>query len=104
MSVNITRTMNMYEAVAYDIMEDEDGMVSIGVVAQWNVEGTSITKASARAAYQEQTGDKLKKGITIKWRLIGSKTYALPVEKFMEIATVIEEKTAQEIEQENVKA
>lgn len=88
---NITRTLTLFDIKAYDLVEGEDGTpVAVGV-AECHAEGTSMTKGEARAALAEATGEKLPKGLMIKWTPVSTKTYAMPLDQFIATASVINE-------------
>lgn len=86
---NITRTLTEYEIKAYDLGEDESGIPTVQVVAECNAEGASMTKSLARAELAAATGQAMPKGITIKWKPIGTITYAMPLDKFLDGAIII---------------
>lgn len=88
---NITRTLTRFSIKALDVSIDENDQAKVEVIAQCTVESTSMNRAAARAALQEATGEKLPKGITIKWEQIGSITYGMPLDSFLAQATVIEQ-------------
>lgn len=87
---NITRTVTDYIITAYDLVDGEDGP-EVSVVAQATCLAVSMTKSEARAALAEATGEKLPKGLTIKWEPQATFTYAMPLDKFIENAVVIKE-------------
>lgn len=86
---NITRTLTEYEIKAYDLGEDENGLPTVQVVAECNAEGASMTKSLARAELAAATGQTMPKGLTIKWKPVGTITYAMPLGKFLDDATII---------------
>lgn len=86
---NITRTLTDYEIKAYDLCETEDGLPSVQVVAKCNAEGASMTKSLARAELAVATGNSMPRGLTIKWKPVGTTTYAMPLDKFIESAVII---------------
>lgn len=86
---NITRTLTDYEITAYDLVEDENGIPAVQVVAECRAEASSMTKSLARAELSAAVGKKLQKGLTVKWRAIGSTTYAMPLDRFLESAIII---------------
>lgn len=86
---NITRTLTDYEIKAYDLCETENDLPSVQVVAECNVEGASMTKSLARAELAAATGNSMPRGLTIKWKPVGTTTYAMPLDKFLENATII---------------
>ena len=87
---NITRTLNRYQIRAFDIVENENGVPELAVIAETVAEATGMTKTDARAALAEATGVRLPKGTTIKFVPAGSVTYAMPLDDFIASATVIE--------------
>lgn len=86
---NITRTLTEYEIKAYDLGEDENGVPTVQVVAECNAEGASMTKSLARAELAAATGQAMPKGLTIKWKPVGTTTYAMPLGKFLDDAIII---------------
>ena len=86
---NITRTLTEYEIKAYDLGEDENGVPTVQVVAECNAEGASMTKSLARAELAAATGQPMPKGLTIKWKPVGTITYAMPLGKFLDDAIII---------------
>ena len=86
---NITRTLTEYEIKAYDLGEDENGVPTVQVIAQCSAEGASMTKSLARAELAAATGQSMPKGITVKWKPIGTITYAMPLDKFLDGAVII---------------
>lgn len=86
---NITRTLTEYEIKAYDLGEDENGVPTVQVVAECNAEGASMTKSLARAELAAATGLPIPKGTTIKWNPIGTITYAMPLDRFLDGAIII---------------
>lgn len=100
---NITRTLTEYEIKAYDLGEDENGVPTVQVVAECNAEGASMTKSLARAELAAATGLPIPKGITIKWKPVGTITYAMPLDKFLDGAVIIKrEDIASEVPTDNV--
>lgn len=87
---NITRTVTDYVITAYDLADGENGP-EVSVVAQTTSLAVSMTKSEARAALAEAIGEKLPKGLTIKWEPQATFTYAMPLDKFIENAVVIKE-------------
>lgn len=85
---NITRTLNKYYIAAYDLTDGDEGL-SIEKKAETYVEATSMTRSEARALLAEETGAKLPKGLTIKWEVVGTTTYAMTIEEFINQATII---------------
>ena len=86
---NITRTLTVFHIKAYDLVEDEEGRPTVQVIAECEAEDASMTKALARAELAAATGEPMPKGITVKWTPIGRITYAMPLERFIDSATVI---------------
>ena len=100
---NITRTLTEYEIKAYDLVEDENGVPTVQVIAECNAEGASMTKSLARAELAAATGQAMPKGLTIKWKPIGTITYAMPLDKFLDGAIIIKrENIASEVPTANV--
>lgn len=87
---NITRTVINYHITAYDLVDGENGP-EVSVVAEATALAVSMTKSDARAALAEAIGEKLPKGLTIKWEPQAVYTYAMPLDKFIENAVVIKE-------------
>lgn len=87
---NITRTVTNYLITAYDLVDGEN-CPDVAVVAQTTALAVSMTKSEARAALAEETGTKLAKGLTIKWKPQATYTYAMPLDKFLDQAVVIKE-------------
>lgn len=87
---NITRTVTEYIISAYDLADGENGP-EVCVVAQATALAVSMTKSEARAVLAEAIGEKLPKGLTIKWEPQAVYTYAMPLDKFIENAVVIKE-------------
>ena len=86
---NITRTLTEYEIKAYDLGEDENGVPTVQVVAECNAEGASMTKSLARAELAAAMGQPMPKGLPIKWKPVGTITYAMPLDKFLDGAVII---------------
>lgn len=89
MAAMITRTVKTFKATAMQFSKDEHG----NWVAQ---EGASVTytapsenDTAARAAFKA-AGNPQKRGTQFDHELVEEVTYGVPVEKFMEIAEVIE--------------
>lgn len=100
---NITRTLTEYEIKAYDLGEDENGVPTVQVVADCNAEGASMTKSLARAELAAATGQPMPKGTTIKWKPVATITYAMPLDKFLDGASIIKrENIASEVPTANV--
>ena len=87
---NVTRTVTVYHITAYDLVDSENGP-EVSVVAEADALAVSMNKSEARAYLAEAIGDKLPKGITIKWEPQEVYTYAMPLDKFLENAIVIKE-------------
>lgn len=87
---NITRTVTEYIISAYALADGENGP-EVSVVAEATALAVSMTKSEARAALAEAIGEKLPKGLTIKWEPQAVYTYAMPLDKFIENAVVIKE-------------
>lgn len=87
---NVTRTVYKYNIVAYDMVDDKEGM-RIEVVADCQVVSPSMSKAIARKCLAEATRTKPKKGLTIKWDRIGTVTYAMPADEFFKNAVIVEQ-------------
>lgn len=89
---NVTRTMVKYRIRAYDLVKGEDGKPAVGVVCETVAEAASLTKSEARALLAPHyEGGKLPKGLTLDWEKVGTVTYAMPLEKYLEQAVVIGE-------------
>lgn len=86
---NITRTMTEYEIKAYSVAEDENGIPSLSVIAECQAESASMTKTLARAELAAATGEPLPKGVTVKWKPIGTVTYAMPLDQFLDSAAIL---------------
>lgn len=100
---NITRTLTEYEIKAYDLGEDENGVPTVQVVAECNAEDASMTKSLARAELAAATGLPIPKGTTIKWKPVGTITYAMPLDKFLDGSVIIKrEGIASEVPTDNV--
>ena len=87
---NITRTFTLYNVRAYDLVENEDGDPGISVIAECQCLNTSMTKSTARAELAQATGNKIPKGVAIKWTPVETVTYAMPMDKFIENAIVVD--------------
>ena len=99
---NITRTLNRYQIRAFDIVENENGEPELSVIAETVAEATGMTKTDARAALSANTGVRIPKGTTIKFAPVGSVTYAMPLEEFVDQAMIIEQSaTEQSATEEN---
>lgn len=92
---NVTRTIYKYVINVYDMVDDAGGM-RIEEVANCHVVSPMMSKAIARRAIEEQTGQKPKKGIAIKWKRIGSVTYAMPADEFFKNAVIVSEENIEE--------
>ena len=86
---NITRTFTLYNVRAYDLVENEDGDPGISVIAECQCLNTSMTKSTARAELAQATGNKIPKGVAIKWTPVETVTYAMPMDRFIENAIVV---------------
>ena len=86
---NITRTFTLYNVRAYDLVENEDGDPGISVIAECQCLNTSMTKSTARAELAQATGNKIPKGVAIKWTPVETITYAMQMDKFIENAIVV---------------
>ena len=93
--MNVTRTFISYKCRAYAIKE-VDGEPTLAVLEECEAQGTSMTKACARAALAESYGKVLPKGCTVKWEPIKKVTYAMPQEEFLEHAQIVR---TEEVEQ-----
>lgn len=94
--MNVTRTFINFKCRAYAIKEI-DGVPTLAVIAECEAQGTSMTKAHARAALAESYGKVLPQGCTVKWEPIVKVTYAMPQDDFIEHAQVIK---TEEVEQD----
>ena len=74
----ITRTFKSFELTAYELDDSTPPSVAINMNAR-----------KARIAFRD-AGVALPKGCTIKWVEGEEKTYSMPVETFLENATVID--------------
>lgn len=83
----ITRTFKSFELTAYEL--DDSMPPSVEVAARYVVLDTNMNARKARAAFRD-AGVALPKGCTIKWVEGEEKTYSIPVETFIENATVID--------------
>lgn len=86
---NITRTLTEYDIKAYSVAEDENGVPSLAIIAECQAESASMTKTLARAELAAATGEPLPKGVTVKWKPIGTVTYAMPLDKFLDSAAIL---------------
>ena len=86
---NITRTFTLYNVRAYDLVENEDGDPGISVIAECQCLNTSMTKSTARAELAQATGNKIPKGVAIKWTPVETVTYAMSMARFIENAVVV---------------
>lgn len=91
---NVTRTLSQFDIKAYDLGEDEQGNPVAICVAECLAEGTSMTKGEARALLAEAKGEKLPKGLTIKWEPVATRTYAMPLDQFVANAQIMSETIA----------
>ena len=83
----ITRTFKSFELTAYEL--DDSIPPSVRTAAQCVVLDTNMNARKARIAFRD-AGAALPKGCTIKWVEGEEKTYSMPVETFLENATVID--------------
>lgn len=90
---NVTRTLNVYEVYAFDMVPGSKPEPDIEVVAQCEAENATMNKALARAELSASLGYSLPRGMTISWRPIGTITYAMSLEKFIDNATVLSRKS-----------
>lgn len=79
---NITRTLTTFKVKAYDIVEDENGVPSLTVIAETSTLATSMTKASARVALASVLTS-LPRGLHITWEAVECETYAMPLDTFL---------------------
>ena len=86
---NVTRTVYKYQIVAYDMVDDKEGM-RIEVVADCQAVSPSMSKSIARKFLADAMGSTPKKGLTIKWKRIGTVTFAMPADEFFENAVIVE--------------
>lgn len=86
---NITRTMTEYEIKAYSVAEDANGAPSLAIIAECQAESASMTKTIARTELAAATGEPLPKGVTVKWKPIGTVTYAMPLDQFLDSAAIL---------------
>lgn len=82
----ITRTFKSFELSAYEL--DDSIPPSVRTVAQCVALDTAMNARKARIAFRD-AGVALPKGCTIKWAEGEEKTYSMPVETFLENATVV---------------
>ena len=87
---NVTRTIYKYVINAYDMIDDADGM-RIEVVANCHVVSPMMSKTIARRAIEAETGQKPKRGVSVKWKRIGTITYAMPADEFFKNAVIVSE-------------
>lgn len=83
----ITRTFKSFELTAYEL--DDSIPPSVRAVAQYVVLDTNMNTRKARIAFRD-AGVALPKGCVILWVEGEEKTYSMPVETFLENATVID--------------
>lgn len=83
----ITRTFKSFELTAYEL--DDSIPVSIRPAVQHVVLDTNMNARKARIAFRD-AGVALPKDCLIKWVEGEEKTYSMPVETFLENATVID--------------
>lgn len=86
----VTKTLNTYEVTAYDLVDDRDnGLPEVAVVARTLVTLTGITKSTARSALAREVGHPLPKGLAVRWEPVGSVTYGMPLDEYLEHAEII---------------
>ena len=83
----ITRTFKSFELSAYEL--DDSIPPSVRPAAQYVVLDTNMNARKARIAFRD-AGVALPKDCLIKWVEGEEKTYSMPVETFLENATVID--------------
>lgn len=83
----ITRTFKSFELTAYEL--DDSIPPSIRPAAQYVVLDTNMNARKARIAFRD-AGVALPKDCLIQWVEGEEKTYSMPVETFLENATVID--------------
>lgn len=83
----ITRTFKSFELTAYEL--DDSIPPSIRPAAQYVVLDTNMNARKARIAFRD-AGVAVPKDCLIKWVEGEEKTYSMPVETFLENATVID--------------
>lgn len=83
----ITRTFKSFELTAYEL--DDSIPPSVRPAAQYVVLDTNMNARKARIAFRD-AGVALPKDCLIKWVEDEEKTYSMPVETFLENATVID--------------
>lgn len=83
----ITRTFKSFELTAYEL--DDSIPPSVRPTAQYVVLDTNMDARKARIAFRD-AGVALPKDCLIKWAEGEAKTYSMPVETFLENATVID--------------
>lgn len=89
----VTKTLNTYEIVAYDLVDDRvAGLPEVAMVARTLCTTTGITKSVARAALAREVGHPLPKGVAVRWEPVGSVTYGMPLDFYLEHAEVISSK------------
>jgi len=86
---NITRTMNVYDVRAYDVVEN-DGKMVVNIICETEAVDTSMTMGKARAALAKAAGKSMPRGCTVKWVQMGRIVYAMPLEEFIAAASVLE--------------
>lgn len=89
---NVTRTMTEYKITAYSVGEIGGGEVGLNVVAECTACSAAMNKGEARAALIEATGTAVPRGCTVVWKPVKSMKYAMPIDRFLEESTIIEEK------------
>ena len=83
----ITRTFKSFELTAYEL--DDSIPPSVRPAAQYVVLDTNMNARKARIAFRDASVA-LPKDCLIKWVEGEEKTYSMPVETFLENATVID--------------
>ena len=83
----ITRTFKSFELTAYEL--DDSIPPSVRPAAQYVVLDTNMNARKARIAFRD-AGVALPKDCLIMWVEGEEKTYSMPVETFLENATVID--------------
>lgn len=89
MANNITRTMNIYDIKAYDVVDSVDGL-KVEVICEAEAVDSNMTSGKARAALAEVSGKKMPRGCTVKWEKTGRIVYAMPLEDFIAAASILE--------------
>lgn len=86
---NITRTMTNFEIKAYTV-DEAVTPPEVKVYGECIAQDTAMTKGAARAALADAMGHTVPKGLTITWAPVSSITYAMPLDKFLAEAVVID--------------